>query len=108
MNLKYLCFISSQDLAKSLEKYGKLLAYTSNGDEIIIFYDKSCPFKSKMFAVSVTLTDNDDSYDLFEYESVLYNDIEVKEEITSVVDFLLSYKKGILTNPFVKNWIKNK
>ena len=61
-----------------------------------------------MFAVSVTLTDNDDSYDLFEYESVLYNDIEVKEEITSVVDFLLSYKKGILTNPFVKNWIKNK
>ena len=61
-----------------------------------------------MFAVSVTLTDNDDSYDLFEYESVLYNDVEVKEEITSVVDFLLSYKKGILTNPFVKNWIKNK
>ena len=49
-----------------------------------------------------------DINDLFEYESVLYNDIEVKEEITSIVDFLLSYKKGILTNPFVKNWIKNK
>lgn len=49
-----------------------------------------------------------DINDLFEYESVLYNDIEVKEEITSIVDFLLSYKKDILTNPFVKNWIKNK
>lgn len=107
MNLKYLGFYSSQYLATKLEKYGNLLAYTTEGNEIIIYYDKAFPFSSKMFAVSVTLTDNDDSYDLFEYESVLQEVIEVKAEIISVVDFLLSYKKGILTNPFVKYWIKN-
>lgn len=110
MNLKYLGFFSSQNLNKKLKDYGTLFTYTKgkNKYEIIIYYDKSSPFSAKMFAVSVTLTDNDDSYDLFEYQSVSQMDIEVKAEIIQIVNFLLSYKNGILFNPFVKQWIENK
>jgi hypothetical protein len=61
-----------------------------------------------MFAISVELTHTYDGYDLFEFMSSSSNDIEVKAEVTSIAQFLLSYKNGILSNPFIKEWVKKK
>ncbi|GEM_PF-2575862 len=104
--MKYLGFYSSQNLAEKCKEYGALFTWTLQGNEIIIYYDKEHPFISYMFAISVELTHTYDSYDLFEYISSTSNDIELKAEITSIAQFLLSYKKGILSNPFVKEWLK--
>lgn len=106
--MKYLGFYSSQNLAEKCKEYGALFTWTFQGNEIIIYYDKEHPFISCMFAISVELTHTYDSYDLFEYISSTSNDIELKAEITSIAQFLLSYKKGILSNPFVKEWLVKK
>lgn len=106
--MKYLGFFSSQNLTQKCKEYGTLFTWTLDGYEIIIYYDKSNPFISCLFAISVELTQTYDSYDLFEYTSSFSNDIDVKTEVAFVAQFLLSYKNGILSNPFVKEWIKKK
>lgn len=106
--MKYLGFYSSQNLAKVCNEYGTLLTWTDDGYEIIIYYDKEQPYISYMFAISVELTHTYDGYDLFEFMSSSSNDIEVKAEVTSIAQFLLSYKSGILSNPFIKEWVKKK
>lgn len=47
-----------------------------------------------------------DLYDLFEYVSSASEMEDVKAEIASLAEVLISYKKGILSNPIVKEWIK--
>jgi len=104
--MNYLGFYPSQKLVNECKEYGTLLTWTHDGHEIIIYYDKKHPFMSQMFAISVALTETYDGYDLFEFMSSSSNDIEVKAEVTSIAQFLLSYKNGILSNPLVKEWVK--
>lgn len=58
------------------------------------------------FAIKVDMICEHDSYDLFEYVSSTSEMEDVKAEIASLVEVLISYKKGILSNPIVKEWIK--
>ena len=88
--MKYLGFYSSQNLTQKCKEYGTLFTWTLDGYEIIIYYDKSNPFISCLFAISVELTQTYDSYDLFEYTSSFSNDIDVKTEVAFVAQFLLS------------------
>ena len=106
--MNYLGFFSSQELAIKCKEYGILITWTIDRYEIIIYYDKDHPFISHMFAISVELTNTYDGYDLFEFISTTSNEIEVKAEVTSIAQFLLSYKNGVLSNPLVKEWIKKK
>lgn len=106
--MDYIGLFSSQELAKKCKKYGTLFTWTPDGYEIIIYYDKEIPYMSHMFAISVELTHTYDAYDLFEYVSSSNDEIEVKAEITYFTQFLLSYRNGILSNPFIKKWIEKK
>jgi hypothetical protein len=103
--MKYLGFYSNKELEKKYEGYITLLAQTSNY-EIRIFYDNNHPFISHFFAIKVDMISEHDLYDLFEYVSSASEMEDVKAEIASLAEVLISYKKGILSNPIVKEWIK--
>lgn len=90
---------------EKLHEYGTLLTWTLDHYEIIIFYDKENPFAVWNFAISVDSTNLIDAYDLFECMSSSTEEIEVRAEIRGIAEFLISYKKGILCNPLVKEWV---
>lgn len=90
--MNYLGRYSDFNIPISSEDYGQLFAYTDNGMEVVIYYDRKKLYWVKYIALLIEQTETYSTYELYEHEYYGITDSAVKTYISSLVEELLKLK----------------